>query len=73
MTGDGLEAVYTYERIGHPDIQESERHHNRIPDSGGSVLSEKKNGVWQHYLYDGSGQLMASDIRVRITIMYVTV
>lgn len=23
------------------------------------VLSEKKNGVWQHYLYDGSGQLMA--------------
>ena len=27
--------------------------------AGGSVLSEKKNGVWQHYLYDGSGQLMA--------------
>ena len=27
--------------------------------AGGSVLSEKKNGVWQHYLYDGCGQLMA--------------
>ena len=27
--------------------------------AGGSVLSEKKNGIWQHYLYDGSGQLMA--------------
>ena len=26
---------------------------------GGSILAEKKNGVWQHYLYDGSGQLMA--------------
>ena len=27
--------------------------------AGGSVLPEKKNGVWQHYLYDGSGQLTA--------------
>ena len=27
--------------------------------AGGSILAEKKNGVWQHYLYDGSGQLMA--------------
>ncbi|MFR4154120.1 MAG: hypothetical protein ACLT0U_02650 [Coprococcus sp.] len=32
--------------------------------AGGSVLSEKKNGVWQHYLYDGSGQLMAIRYKV---------
>ena len=27
--------------------------------AGGSILAEKKNGVWQQYLYDGSDQLMA--------------
>ena len=27
--------------------------------AGGSILAEKKNGKWQQYLYDGSGQLMA--------------
>ena len=27
--------------------------------AGGSILAEKKNGKWQHYLYEGSGQLMA--------------
>ena len=27
--------------------------------AGGSILVEKKNGKWQQYLYDGSGQLMA--------------
>ena len=27
--------------------------------AGGSILAETKNGKWQQYLYDGSGQLMA--------------
>ena len=59
MTGDGLEAVYTYDASG---IRTSKKVNGTTTEyltAGGSVLSEKKNGVWQHYLYDGSGQLMA--------------
>lgn len=59
VTGDGLEAVYTYDASG---IRTSKKVNGITTEylaAGGSVLSEKKNGVWQHYLYDGSGQLMA--------------
>ena len=59
VTGDGLEAVYTYDASG---IRTSKKVNGTTTEyltAGGSVLSEKKNGVWQHYLYDGSGQLMA--------------
>ena len=59
VTGDGLEAVYTYDASG---IRTSKKVNGTTTEyltAGGSVLSEKKNGVWQHYLYDGSGQLTA--------------
>ena len=59
VTGDGLEAVYTYDASGIRTSKKVNGITTEYLTAGGSVLSEKKNGVWQHYLYDGSGQLMA--------------
>ena len=59
VTGDGLEAVYTYDASG---IRTSKKVNGTTTEyltAGGSVLGEKKNGVWQYYLYDGDGQLSA--------------
>ena len=59
VTGDGLEAVYTYDASG---IRISKKVNGTTTEyltAGGSVLGEKKNGVWQYYLYDGDGQLSA--------------
>ena len=57
VTGDGLEAAYTYDASG---IRTSKKVNGTTTEyltAGGSVLGEKKNGVWQYYLYDGDGQL----------------
>ena len=59
VTGDGLEAVYTYDASGIRTSKKVNGITTEYLTAGGSVLSEKKNGVWQHYLYDGSGQLTA--------------
>ena len=59
VTGDGLEAAYTYDASGIRTSKIVNGVKTEYLTAGGSVLSEKKNGVWQHYLYDGSGQLMA--------------
>ena len=59
VTGDGLEAVYTYDASGIRTSKTVNGVTTEYLTAGGSVLSEKKNGIWQHYLYDGSGQLMA--------------
>ena len=59
VTGDGLEAVYTSDASGIRTSKKVNGITTEYLTAGGSVLSEKKNGVWQHYLYDGSGQLMA--------------
>ena len=59
VTGDGLEAAYTYDASG---IRTSKKVNGTTTEyltAGGSVLGEKKNGVWQYYLYDGDGQLSA--------------
>ena len=59
VTGDGLEAAYTYDASG---IRTSKKVNGTTTEyltAGGSVLGEKKNGVWQYYLYDGDGQLFA--------------
>ena len=59
VTGNGLEAVYTYDASG---IRTSKKVNGTTTEyltAGGSVLGEKKNGVWQYYLYDGDGQLFA--------------
>jgi len=50
VTGDGLEAVYTYDASG---IRTSKKVNGTTTEyltAGGSVLSEKKNGVWQQVL-----------------------
>ena len=50
VTGDGLEAVYTYDASG---IRTSKKVNGTTKEyltAGGSVLSEKKNGVWQQVL-----------------------
>ena len=60
VTGDGLEAAYTYDASG---IRTSKKVNGTTTEyltAGGSVLGEKKNGVWQYYLYDGDGQPFAS-------------
>ena len=59
VTGSGLEATYTYDASGIRTSKTVNGVTTEYLTAGGSVLSEKKNGVWQHYLYDGSGQLMA--------------
>ena len=59
VTGDGLEAVYTYDASGIRTSKKVEGTTTEYLTAGGSVLGEKKNGVWQHYLYDGDGQLSA--------------
>ena len=59
VTGDGLEAAYTYDASG---IRTSKKVNGTTTEyltAGGSVLGEKKNGVWQYYLYDGDGQPFA--------------
>ena len=50
VTGDSLEAVYTYDASG---IRTSKKVNGTTTEyltAGGSVLSEKKNGVWQQVL-----------------------
>ena len=59
VTGDGLEAAYTYDASGIRTSKIVNGVKTEYLTVGGSILAEKKNGVWQHYLYDGSGQLMA--------------
>ena len=59
VTGSGLEAIYTYDASGIRTSKTVNGVTTEYLTAGGSVLSEKKNGIWQHYLYDGSGQLMA--------------
>ena len=59
VTGDGLEAAYTYDACGIRTSKIVNGVKTEYLTAGGSILAEKKNGVWQHYLYDGSGQLMA--------------
>ena len=59
VTGSGLEATYTYDASGIRTSKTVNGVTTEYLTAGGSVLSEKKNGIWQHYLYDGSGQLMA--------------
>ncbi len=59
VTGNGLAATYTYDASGIRTSKTVNGVTTEYLTAGGSVLSEKKNGIWQHYLYDGSGQLMA--------------
>ena len=59
VTGDGLEAAYTYDASGIRTSKTVNGMKTEYLTAGSSVLSEKKNGKWQHYLYEGSGQLMA--------------
>ena len=59
VTGDGLEATYTYDASGIRTSKTVNGVKTEYLTAGSSVLSEKKNGKWQHYLYEGSGQLMA--------------
>ena len=59
VTGDGLEAAYTYDASGIRTSKTVNGVKTEYLTAGGSILAEKKNGVWQHYLYDGSDQLMA--------------
>ena len=59
VTGDGLEAAYTYDASGIRTSKTVNGVKTEYLTAGGSILAEKKNGVWQHYLYDGSGQLTA--------------
>ena len=59
VTGDGLEAAYTYDASGIRTSKTVNGVKTEYLTAGGSILAEKKNGKWQHYLYDGSGQLMA--------------
>ena len=59
VTGSGLEATYTYDASGIRTSKTVNGVTTEYLTAGGSILSEKKNGIWQHYLYDGSGQLMA--------------
>ena len=59
VTGDGLEATYTYDASGIRTSKTVNGVKTEYLTAGGSILAEKKNGVWQHYLYDGSGQLTA--------------
>ena len=59
VTGDGLEAAYTYDASGIRTSKTVNGVKTECLTAGGSILAEKKNGKWQQYLYDGSGQLMA--------------
>ena len=59
VTGDGLEAAYTYDASGIRTSKTVNGVKTEYLTAGGSILAEKKNGKWQQYLYDGSGQLMA--------------
>ena len=59
VTGDGLEAAYTYDASGIRTSKTVIGVKTEYLTAGGSILAEKKNGKWQQYLYDGSGQLMA--------------
>ena len=59
VTGDGLEATYTYDASGIRTSKTVNGVKTEYLTAGGSILAEKKNGKWQQYLYDGSGQLMA--------------
>jgi len=59
VTGDGLEAAYTYDASGIRTSKAVNGVKTEYLTAGGSILAEKKNGKWQHYLYEGSGQLMA--------------
>ena len=59
VTGDSLEATYTYDASGIRTSKTVNGVKTEYLTAGGSILAEKKNGKWQQYLYDGSGQLMA--------------
>ena len=59
VTGDSLEAAYTYDASGIRTSKTVNGVKTEYLTAGGSILAEKKNGKWQQYLYDGSGQLMA--------------
>ena len=59
VTGDNLEATYTYDASGIRTSKTVNGVKTEYLTAGGSILAEKKNGKWQQYLYDGSGQLMA--------------
>ena len=59
VTGDSLEATYTYDASGIRTSKTVNGVKTEYLTAGGSILAEKKNGKWQHYLYDGSGQLTA--------------
>ena len=50
VTGDGLEAVYTYDASGIWTSKKVNGTTTEYLTAGGSVLSEKKNGVWQQVL-----------------------
>ena len=59
VTGDGLEAAYTYDASGIRTSKTVNGVKTEYLTAGSRILAEKKNGTWQHYLYDGSGQLIA--------------
>ena len=59
VTGDGLEAAYTYDASGIRTSKTVNGMKTEYLTAGSRILAEKKNGTWQHYLYDGGGQLTA--------------
>ena len=59
VTGDGLEAAYTYDASGIRTSKTVNGMKTEYLTAGSRILAEKKNGTWQQYLYDGDGQLTA--------------
>lgn len=59
VTADGMNAVYTYDANGIRTSKTVNGVKTEYLTAGGRVLSEKKGGTWQHYLYDARGQLHA--------------
>ena len=59
VTGDGLEAAYTYDASGIRTSKTVNGVKTEYLTAGSRILAEKKNGTWQQYLYDGDGQLTA--------------
>ena len=59
VTGEGLEASYKYDASGIRTSKTVNGVKTEYLTAGSRILAEKKNGTWQHYLYDGDGQLTA--------------
>ena len=57
--GSKCTTAYTYDASGIRTSKTVNGVKTEYLTAGGSILAEKKNGKWQQYLYDGSGQLMA--------------